>query len=176
VLLRRELRSNKSVQQQTTAQKLKLIIKSVGMESICYGVGGIFDDSRSVSSLTTVLVSNRSKVTPETCSAAEVPHQEDEKDVDTIDSDPSHEVAGSHHRSIFSDLTASDDSEALDPDLQAEMEQLEQSKEKIKKKQRKRNLERAKQAEHEDQKKPTKKRRDDEDDKDGNEGGAVSAK
>ena len=145
------------------------------MESICYGVGGIFDDSRSVSSLTTVLVSNRSKVTPETCSMAEVPHQEAEKDVDTIDSDPSHEVAGSHHRSIFSDLTASDDSEALDPDLQADLADLraamEQAKEKIKKKQRKRNLERAKQADHEDQKKPTKKRRDDEDDKDGNEGG-----
>jgi hypothetical protein len=148
------------------------------MESICYSVGGIFDDSRSVSSLATVLVSNRSKVTPETCSMAEVPHQEDEKDVDTIDSDPSHEVAGSHHPSIFSDLTASDDSEALDPDLQADVQQAKEkakeAKEEIKqakKKQRKRNLERAKQAEHEDQKKPTKKRRDDQDDKDGNEGG-----
>jgi hypothetical protein len=154
------------------------------MESICYNsVGGIFDDSGSVSSLTTVLVSNRSKVTPETCSMAEVPHQEDELDVDTIDSDPSHEVAGSHHPSILSDLTASDDSEALDPDLQAEVELkakeiakqakegIKQAKEKAKKKQRKRNFERAKQAEHEDQKKPTKKRRDDQDDKDGNEGG-----
>ena len=148
------------------------------MESICYGVGGIFDDSRSVSSLTTVLVSNRSKVTPETCSMAEVPHQKAEKDVDTIDTDPSHQVAGSHHRSIFSDLTTSDDSEALDPDLQAEMEQAKaemeqakQAKEKIKKKQRKRNLERAEQADDEDQKKPTKKGRDNEDDKDGNEGG-----
>jgi hypothetical protein len=146
------------------------------MESFCYSVAGIFDDSRSVSSLTTVLVSNRSKVTPETCSTAEVPHQEDEKDVDTIDSEPSHEVAGSYHPSIFSasNISASDGSEVLDPDLQAEMADLrdlqakmEQAKEKIKKEQRKRNFERAKQAEHEDQKTPTKKRRDDEDDKDG---------
>jgi hypothetical protein len=122
------------------------------MESIYYNsVGGIFDDSRSVSSLTTVLVSNRSKVTPETCSTAEVPH--------TIDSDPSHEVAGS------------DDSEALDPNLQAEIEQAKEGIKQAKKKQRKRNFERAKQPELEDQKKRTKKRRDDQDDKDGNEGG-----
>ena len=117
-------------------------------EPICYSVGGIFDDSRSVSSLTTVPVSNRSNVTPETCRMAEVPHQEEEKDVDTIDTDPSHEVAGSHHRS--------NESEALDPDLPA---QVEKTKEKAKKEQRKRNLERAKQADHEDKKKPTKKSR-----------------
>ncbi|CAB9526136.1 expressed unknown protein [Seminavis robusta] len=152
------------------------------MEPTCYSVGGIFDDGSSVSSLTTVPVSNRSKVTPETCRMAQ--------------------VAGSHHPSIFSDITASDDSEALDPDLLAEVErqaeqarrqveqarkqaeqalrkQVEQARKHAKKKQRKRNLERAKQAEHEDQKKPTKRRRDDEDDEDGNEGGgkpALSAK
>ena len=142
------------------------------MESICYHDEGALDDIRSVSSLTTVPVSNRSKVTPETCSMSEVPHQEDEKDVDTIDTEPSHEVVGSHHRSVFSDLTASDDSEALDPDIQAElMAETKDLKEKAKRKQRKRNLERAKQAEREDQKKQTKKRRDDEDDKGGNEGG-----
>ena len=142
------------------------------MESICYGVGGIFDDSRSVSSLTTVLVSNRSKVTPETCSMTEVPHNGDEKDIDTIDTDPSHDVTGSHHQSILSGLTASDDSVDLDADLQAEVQA---AMEQAKKKQRKRNVEGKKQAEHEDQKKPTKKRRDDEDDKDGNEGGGAAA-
>ena len=133
------------------------------MEPICYSVGGIggFDDSRSVSSLTTVPVSNRSKVTPEVSRMAEVPHNEDEKDIDTIGSDPSHEVAGSHHPSIFSDLTTSDNSEALDPDLQAVVEQ---AKKEAKRQQRKRNRERAKQAEHEDQQKRTKKRRDDDED------------
>jgi hypothetical protein len=132
--------------------------------------------------LTTVLVSNRSKVTPETCSMAdEVPHKRDEKDIDTIDTDPSGEVTGSHHPSLFSDLTASDDSVDLDDDLQAELRAsqeaamaamaaaMERTKQELRKEQFKRN--RAKQAEHEDQKKPAKKRRDDEDDKDGNEGG-----
>jgi hypothetical protein len=153
------------------------------MESICYGVGGIFDDSRSVSSSTTVLVSNRSKVTPETCSMAdEVPHNGDEKDIDTIGTDPSHDVTGSHHQSISSGLTDFDDSVVLDADLQAEvqaeeravmaaLERNKQTKKKVIKEQRKRNIKAQKQAEHEDQKKPTKKRRDDEDEKDGNEGG-----
>ena len=116
------------------------------METICDSVGVIFDDSRSVSSLTTVPVSNGSKATPETCRMAEVLHQEDERDIDT------------HHPSIFSDLTTSDNSEALDPDLRAKMEEAIKE---IKKKQRNRNRKRAKQAEHEDEKEPTKKRRDD---------------
>ena len=154
------------------------------MASICYSAGGIggFDDSRSVSSLTTVSASNRSKVAPEISRMAEVPHNEDEKDYETIDTDPSHEVAGSHHPSIFgtgsvSDITTSD-SQHLDPDLQAEVNQAIQAamqaainKAKVEQRKRTRKRKRALQAEHEDEKKQTKKRRDDdEDDEDGNEG------
>ena len=148
--------------------------------SICYySVGGTLDDSRSVSSLTTLLVSNRSnQVSPQTCSMAEIPHQEGELDIDTIDTAPTHEVSTTHRPSSWceSSLTASDNSEPLDKDLQDELrDRMEHAKKDIKMKQRKRNhlnkiKRKAKPPEHEDHKKPSKKRRDDEDDMDGNEG------
>lgn len=137
-------------------------------------------DSHSVSSLTTVPISNRSKITPDISrTMTKIPHNQDETDVNTIDTDPTHTL-GSGHQSVFSDITGSDVDE-LDEDLREEVRQAEQAareaareaRQQAKTKQRKRRLEKAMRNEHEDAKNDNKKHRDDEN---GDEGGNCDSK
>jgi len=165
------------------------------MEATCNRVGEVEDfDSRSVSSLTTVPVSNRSKATPDIRRRADkIPHNSDEKEVETIDTDATHTV-GSGHQSVFSEITTSDVGD-LDEDLQEEVRQAEQAareareaarlairqakqkarvrQQKARVRQRKRRFEKAMQNEHEDAKYKDKKHRDDEN---GDEGGNSDSK
>lgn len=123
------------------------------------------DDSDDICSFATEKVSNKSKLLKNVANkimASKVPHNDDEKDIDTFSY--SRDSTGSVRPSIFSDLTSSDQSnDQLDDDLKAELEatkaEFEATKAKIKAKQRKRNA--LKHQQQEETKKEMKRDHDD---------------
>mmetsp|Transcript_24760 Transcript_24760/g.27717 ORF Transcript_24760/g.27717 Transcript_24760/m.27717 type:complete len:160 (-) Transcript_24760:537-1016(-) len=138
-------------------------------------VGGTEDfDNCSISSLRTVPISNKSNILPDVNRMAEkVLHKDSEQDIHTIDTTPTH-LVGSVHKSVFSDLTASSD-EALDPDLQDQLDDLKKEFDD----QKKGTEEKAAQTpinEHQVHEKQNKKHRDDDPDDNGGKGGKYDAK